>query len=1809
MRNQCIKCLTIVLCLTLIRTQFPPPARALSSSDVAQPDTSEPVSNPLSVIANVVRTPIRTAHSSRESGSRGSEVAASKFKASRARNRISRVQVEGQSQATSLPGQSSTLLPDGEVLLLGGIETKGPVASAALCDPQTGKITPIASNLHEPRAWHTATLLPDGRVLVFGGIGADGQVLSSAESYDNSARSFTVLSLPGLMPRAHHTATVLTDGLVFIVGGTLGASETTGTALLWNFRTNSVTAVSRSLLIPRRDHTATLLPDGTVLLWGGRQETGVPIPDGEIFDPETGNFRIQVSRPPAAANPGPQLQGAFPQNGSQNVPLDVLIGVRFSELILMHTVATSTLLLTDPQGQAVPARVVPAEAGMLAFLTPAGNLASGTTYIVGLTGITGPSGAPLPDTTFSFTTAGQSSRSEAGTLGGGNDTWAGGPENSPWRKLPPLEAPTGVTAISGQLLLLDGHPLERVTLRVGSVRVETDETGRFLLRDVPSGHVAMVIDGRTANRKGISYGVFEDGIDVISGQTSILKYTIWMPEIDTANAVNLPSPTTKETVITTPRIPGIEFHIPAGTTFTDIDGKIATRVSITPIPITQPPFPLPPGVNVPVYFTIQPGGGYLSVQNSSGSKGAWLVYPNSFHQTAGSRFDFWNYDADARGWYIYGHGKVSPNQRNILPDPGVWIYQLTGAMVGGSSLGASTGPGLFCRMFGWFCGGEPVDLGTGLFVSDKTDLYLPDVVPIRLTRSYRPNDGASRAFGVGTSHEYDIFLVGTIFPYTYIDLVLADGGRIHCPRTSSGTSYTDAVYLCNSAQGPFFGSMTIWNGTGWTLTRRDGFVYRFGDGFNATRAQQGALLSITDRSGNVLTISRDSNANITQVTSPNGRWIQFTYDANFRITQANDYIGRIVQYSYDSGGRLSQVIDANGGTWHYNYDASNNMTSMVDPRNITYLRNQYDSQNRVIKQTLADGLSTYQFTYNPGSCGSNCSGIWETDVTDPDGNVEKVKFNPASIFPNGFATAGAASAVTYAAGTSIAQTYSFQYQAGANLVTSITDPLNRTTSFAYDALGNITSITRLTGTSNAVTTSLTYEAKFSRVTSVTDPLNHTTAFSYDSLGNLISANDALGHTSTFAYNAEGQLVSAIDPLGDTSTFAYDGGDLVSKTDPLGRSVAFFTDSAGRMLSRLDALGQRTTYSYNALNQLLQIGDANGGVTSFGYDPNGNLLSVTDPRNTSNPTSYTYDAMDRVATRKDALGNQESYQYDGNGNLIQFTDRRGKVAAFGYDALSRKTFAGFGRSGSTYESTIGNTFDAGNRLTRTVDSLSGTINRGFDNLDRLTSEATPQGTVGYVYDNAGRRSTLTVPGQSVATYTFDPANRLTQISQGTATVSFTYDNANRRTTLTLPNGVTTTYSYDSASELTGTSYATATTTLGNLTYGYDLGGQGVNLGGSYARTNIPLPISMSAYNAGNQLTQWGTATPTYDANGNMLSDGMHSYVWDARNRLVSIDGGATASFGYDPFGRRASKTMLGVTTSFLYDLPNVVQEVTGSNTANSLTGGVDEIFQRSDSAGARNFLADTLGNTLALTDSTGTSQTQYTYEPFGNTTLSGLSTTNSFAYTGRELEATGLYFYRARYYNPQLQRFISEDPSGFQGGVNLYAYAVNNPIRFRDPSGRDPVIGITVGLFAGAINGAIGAAIAGGNAQDIFIGAALGGVVGAGIGAIDPTLGFGTLALVGGSSAGLGDLLGQVIGGAGPGSNPINVGEVIGATLGGALAGVVAPIGGALAAGEGAFADWSGNIIGQTLGFGPSVLFPAGGAQYGKPALTTGRKQK
>jgi len=194
---------------------------------------------------------------------------------------------------------------------------------------------------------------------------------------------------------------------------------------------------------------------------------------------------------------------------------------------------------------------------------------------------------------------------------------------------------------------------------------------------------------------------------------------------------------------------------------------------------------------------------------------------------------------------------------------------------------------------------------------------------------------------------------------------------------------------------------------------------------------------------------------------------------------------------------------------------------------------------------------------------------------------------------------------------------------------------------------------------------------------------------------------------------------------------------------------------------------------------------------------------------------------------------------------------------------------------------------------------------------------------------------------------------------------------------------------------------------------------------------PLPAAVQvAYDAANEQIQFNTATLTYDANGNLTSDGTNTYTWDALNQVESISGpGLTASFEYDALGRRISRAINVVTTQFLYDGNDIVAEIGGAAVGATYLRSlnIDEMFGILRQDGAYFSIYDGIGSTLALTDQSGTPVVQYTYDPFGNTQSTNPAFPNPFQFTGRENDSTGLYYYRARYYAPLFERFVSDEP--------------------------------------------------------------------------------------------------------------------------------------------------------------------------------------
>ncbi|PWW67116.1 RHS repeat-associated protein [Actinokineospora spheciospongiae] len=1199
-----------------------------------------------------------------------------------------------------------------------------------------------------------------------------------------------------------------------------------------------------------------------------------------------------------------------------------------------------------------------------------------------------------------------------------------------------LVADKGVTAVSGHVRGLDGTPLGGIPVRVDNVRTTTDAQGRFLVRGVRANATTVIVDGLAAKTEPARYGTFRIRAKVVEGATTALDATVWLPRLDTKHTQKLDAPTARDTVLSTPDIPGLEVRIPAGSVVRDMDGNVVRELGITAIPLDRSPYPLPRNGIVPVYFTVQPGGASIFPQ------GASVVYPNYTGLPAGSDVDFWNYDPLDKGWYVYGHGKVSADARQVVPDDKTRLWTLDGAMF---NTGGNPKPDkpwwqdLLDKL-----SGDPVDLSTGLLTDTHTDLGLNDTLPISVNRQYWQGDNHSREFGLNSGSDFNLFLASEQ-QYQEVDVYTPGGGRAHYTRTSPGTGYTDAVFGAVGSPGRFTGSTIAQVNGDWVLSLRDGTKYFF-PWYARARAMQ-------DRNGNQITFVRNggSNGEVSQILSPSGRWIAFDYDSSARVTRAYDNIGRQVLYTYDTAGRLATVTDVAGKVSSYTYDSANRITRMTDARGVAYLDVVYDANGRVQRQNLADGGS-YQFAYTLDAANE----VTETRVTQPNGSVRRVTFDANHMVASD----------TTAFGTSLARTTTY-VRGPDNRIDAVVDPYNRRTNYTYDAQQRPTAITALVGTADQYVTGQVTYGPFDQPLTTTDAAGKTTTYTYDAKGNPLTVTDPLGRKSTMTWTSAGRAATVTTPGGAVTTITHEAGAPVSVKDPLGRVSTMFVDAAGRPVKETDPLGASTLTQYDAQNQPIAITDPNGGVSRYAYDAGGNITTFTDQR--GKVTRWAYDGQDRATSTTDPLNRGATTTYDAAGRPTASVSRAGLRTETTYDALDRPTKTRFGVTSATaQQSQVTYTYDALDRLTALTDSAGGTTTHTFDARDRLVSTTGPNGTVGHGYDAVDRHTTTTLPGLPTTTYSYDAAGWFTGVTRGTESVTVARDTTGRPTTVTLPGGWTQTYTHDAANQVTGIAYAQGGTAKGAIGYAYDPTGRLAAVTGTLARTTLPTARTAQTYNDANQLVAAGV---TYDNDGNLTSDGTTTYTWNARGELTGTSKtGLTGTYSYDAAGNRSARTVGGVTTRFLYDGANAAAELdgTGALSASLLSGGVDQWFARTKAGTTDTTLTDALGSPIALGRADGTTAADLATDPFGVPTTTGDKRGSDLGFTGRQDDGTGLMQYRGRYYSPGTQRFVSEDPIGIQGGTNLYAYVENSPTNYTDPSGNNPIV---VGCLVGAASGA------------------------------------------------------------------------------------------------------------------------------------------
>jgi RHS repeat-associated protein len=733
------------------------------------------------------------------------------------------------------------------------------------------------------------------------------------------------------------------------------------------------------------------------------------------------------------------------------------------------------------------------------------------------------------------------------------------------------------------------------------------------------------------------------------------------------------------------------------------------------------------------------------------------------------------------------------------------------------------------------------------------------------------------------------------------------------------------------------------------------------------------------------------------VTDAAGQTTTYTYTAGGLMQtvttppRAGITEDRTTTYTYEPGtDHLLTVTGPGGVTTAYAYDDYQRVRTTTDNDGyvLTY---DYDSLDRQTRITYPDG--TYKETVyehlDPVRHRDRL-GRWSHTFYDPLRRVSSTRDPEGRVVTQDWCTCGS--------------------------LDKLVDPNGNATTWERDLQGRVTREVRANGSAKE----FTYEATTSRLKKSKDAKLQEIHYTYALDDKLLQTtylnaehptpNVTFSYTdpATSASDAHGRLRQMVDGTGTTS-YAYQpitgaaslgAGQIGSADGPLANDTISYTyDELGRVVSRT-LNGVTSSWSYDQEGRLQTLGDPIGNFTYTYLGNSGRVQTVTYPNSQTTTYAFYPVAQDvrlqQIHHKKPDMTtlNQFTYTYDVAGNILTWSQQTDSSPAeaydFGYDRADQLALANF----------------------RTTDPTPTILKRyryAYDPAGNRTAEQIDDAVKGATYDNMNRLVSQQAGGALLFGGTL---NEPATVTVGGSTANVTAQNVFSGTA-SVPSG-------------TSQVVVQATDPSGNV------------------RTNTY------------EVSQSGSAIAfDYDANGNTTSDGVKTFEWDAENRLLAVkQGGNTlSSFTYDGTGRRATKTVAVATTIYVYDGAHFLEErpSAGSLKRYVYGSGIDRPLAQSASGEVSYFIADHLGSIVRTTDASSAPTLTREYDPWGNP-LQG-STTSGYAFTGREWDSeAGVYYYRARYYDPRLARFASVDPIGFAGGNNSYAYVLNHPSGHTDSSG-------------------------------------------------------------------------------------------------------------------------------------------------------------
>lgn len=816
----------------------------------------------------------------------------------------------------------------------------------------------------------------------------------------------------------------------------------------------------------------------------------------------------------------------------------------------------------------------------------------------------------------------------------------------------------------------------------------------------------------------------------------------------------------------------------------------------------------------------------------------------------------------------------------------------------------------------------------------------------------------------------------------------------------------------------------------------------------------------------------------------------YTYDARGFVQSKTDWNGNQTRYVYDQRGLVTSMTEAAGSsaerTINYTYDTVYRLPTVINESGkVTSFS--YDAQGRVMDMTITDsgtGQSRITaYTYHPNS-------------TDTQGHT--ILGRLASI--NG-------------PRTDVNDVTLFAYDAGFNLI-SITNALNHktdilirdaagrptlikdsngvNTAMIYDAMGRLTKMTRGTAA-----TSYVYDQR-GLLTKVTFPNGAFLNYVYDNARRLTQVS-----------NSNSKIVYTLDKAGNRiAEFYRDNTNAIhyqknQQFDELSRlmqsasvnqSMQYSYDVNGNLTKITDGNFNNTLLTYDALDRLVRSTDALNGLTTSTLNDLDQATSITDPRD--NATQYVYNAFGNLIQEISPDRGTTTYTVDLAGNTLKRTDARGIATNYKYDALNRLT-------NITYPS------DASLNTTFAYDKATGCgISKGrlcsitngtnitsyiYNALGYVTKVTDKRGSLNfitaYTYDAAGVLTKITLPSGRVITNTLNANKEINKVSATVAGVNvalasgITYLPFGNIKALTYGNGLTLANTYNTAYQLTSRQIGS----LMNDSYSYDAAGNIiVKSAASYdydslyrlLHENGSAGLYDYSYDAiGNRLTssqngtnstynypvensklnKINTKTISYDAAGNIISDAERSYTIDAAGhiRTISVSGAVTGTYSYDSNNLRIRKTIGANTMHYIYGLNGLLQgeyDGAGQLIREYVYLNDEPLAQVNADQTVAYLHTDHLGTPRIASNNSATKVWEWNSDAFGNGTPTGALTVN-LRFPGQYYDQESkLHYNWHRYYDPKTGRYITSDPIGLGGGLNLYAYAMGNTIVFSDNKG-------------------------------------------------------------------------------------------------------------------------------------------------------------